>query len=178
MIAVLTNAANPSLARIIVDPNAINPKGTTAIDWFVPSPDGKILAVSMSRMAAKTARCIYSMSLLAAGRSADSRVQYPTGGGSLEWRADAAGFWYTRYPGPDRPAAEQHFYQQIFFHKLGDDPSKDAYVLGEGFPKVAEIQLDARFNPKLIVVTVANGDGGELPTTSSRGRKRAADHAF
>src|SRR5580704_13907622 len=41
MIAVLTNAADPSLARIIVDPNAINPKGTTAIDWFVPSPDGK-----------------------------------------------------------------------------------------------------------------------------------------
>ena len=48
MIAVLTNAANPSLARIIVDPNTINPKGTTAIDWFVPSPDGKLLAVSMS----------------------------------------------------------------------------------------------------------------------------------
>ena len=48
MIAVLTNAADPSLARIIVDPNTINPKGTTAIDWFVPSPDGKTLAVSMS----------------------------------------------------------------------------------------------------------------------------------
>jgi prolyl oligopeptidase len=163
MIAVLTNAANPSLARIIVDPNAINPKGTTAIDWFVPSPDGKILAVSMSENGSEDGTL--HLFDVASGKPVGPlipRVQYPTGGGSLEWRADAAGFWYTRYPGPDRPAAEQHFYQQIFFHKLGDDPSKDAYVLGEGFPKVAEIQLDARFNPKLIVVTVANGDGGEF----------------
>ena len=45
---------------------------------------------------------------------------------------------------------------------MGDDPSKDAYVLGRDFPKVAEIKLDARYNPKLIIVAVANGDGGEF----------------
>jgi prolyl oligopeptidase len=35
MISVLTNAAHPAFARVIVDPNAMNPQGTTAIDWFV-----------------------------------------------------------------------------------------------------------------------------------------------
>jgi prolyl oligopeptidase len=163
MIALLTNAADPSSARIIVDPNTINPKGTTAIDWFVPSPDGKILAVSMSENGSEDGTL--HLFEAASGKEVGPlipRVQYPTGGGSLEWRADAQGFWYTRYPGPERPASEQHFFQQVYFHRLGDDPSKDAYVLGKDFPKVAEIKLDARYNPKLIVVTVANGDGGEF----------------
>lgn len=36
-------------ARVVVDPNKIDAKGTTAIDWYVPSPDGKLVAVSLSR---------------------------------------------------------------------------------------------------------------------------------
>ena len=28
--------ADPAHARVVVDPNVINPRGTTAIDWFVP----------------------------------------------------------------------------------------------------------------------------------------------
>ena len=48
MIALLGNDADPAQARIIVDPNTMNHKGTTAIDWFVPSPDGTKLAVSLS----------------------------------------------------------------------------------------------------------------------------------
>src|SRR5437868_4963300 len=35
-------------ARVLVDPNTLNPKGTTTIDWYVPSPDGKLVAVSLS----------------------------------------------------------------------------------------------------------------------------------
>ena len=163
MIAVLTNAAKPALARVIVDPNAINPKGTTAIDWFVPSPDGKMLAVSMSENGSEdgTLRLFDVVTGKELGARIP-RVQYPTGGGSVAWRADSKGFWYTRYPGPERPAAEQNFFQQVFFHQLGNDPSKDAYVLGKDFPKVAEVVLDARFNPKLVIASVANGDGGEF----------------
>jgi prolyl oligopeptidase len=163
MIAALTNAADPTLAHVIVDPNLINAQGTTAIDWFEPSPDGKMLAVSMSENGSEDGTL--HLFDVASGKQVGPlipRVQYPTGGGSLAWRADAKGFWYTRYPGTDRPPAEAHFFQQIYFHLLGDDPAKDKYVLGKNFPKVAEIKLDSRFNPQLIVASVANGDGGEF----------------
>ena len=30
-------------ARVLVDPNVLNAKGTTAIDWYVPSPDGRLV---------------------------------------------------------------------------------------------------------------------------------------
>src|SRR5262245_19951218 len=34
--------------KIVLDPNVLDTKGTTAIDWFVPSLDGKYVAISLS----------------------------------------------------------------------------------------------------------------------------------
>ncbi|MES2103319.1 MAG: prolyl oligopeptidase family serine peptidase [Pseudomonadota bacterium] len=163
MLAVLGNAADPAQARIVLDPNAINSKGTTAIDWFVPSHDGSKVAVSMSDNGSEDGS-VHIIDV-ATGKQIDKiipLVQYPTGGGSVAWKADGSGFWYTRYPDASQPADRQHFYEQIYFHKLGDDPAKDSYVLGKDFPKVAEIALDSHQNPDYVVATVANGDGGEF----------------
>ncbi len=163
MLAVLGNAADPAQARIVLDPNAINSKGTTAIDWFVPSHDGSKVAVSMSDNGSEDGS-VHIVDV-ATGKQIDKTiplVQYPTGGGSVAWKADGSGFWYTRYPDASQPADRQHFYEQIYFHKLGDDPAKDSYVLGKDFPKVAEIALDSHQNPDYVVATVANGDGGEF----------------
>jgi prolyl oligopeptidase len=179
MIAVMGRNADPTQARIVVNPNELNPKGTTAIDWFEPSPDGRWVAVSLSDNGSE----IGSVHLFAVdtGKQVGEvipRVQYPTGGGSLAWRDDSLGFWYTRYPGADRPAEEQRFYQRIFYHRVGDDPAKDAYVLGKNFPKIAEIFLSNRFNHKLVLATVANGDGGEFEhfVISPDGQSRQLTH--
>jgi prolyl oligopeptidase len=163
MVAQLPRDLDPAHARVIVDPNQLDPKGSTAIDWFVPSPDGKLLAVSMSKNGSEDGS-IHVFDVAGAKELGDliPRAQFPTAGGSLAWRADSKGFWYTRYPGPDRPEAEQHFFQQVYFHSLGDDPARDAYVLGKDFPKIAEIVLDGRQNSKYVVVSVANGDGGQF----------------
>jgi len=105
MLAVLDNSADPAKARIVLDPNLLNPKGTTAIDWFVASPKGDLAAVSMSDNGSEDG----SVHIIeaASGKEIDKtipRVQYPTGGGSVAWRADGTGFWYTRYPGPGEAA--------------------------------------------------------------------------
>ncbi|MEI9982985.1 MAG: prolyl oligopeptidase family serine peptidase [Aliidongia sp.] len=59
------------------------------------------------------------------------------------------------------PEADRHFYQQIYFHRLGTSADADTYVLGKDFPKVAEIRLVNRYTPGLLLAKVANGDGGE-----------------
>ncbi|HEY8877242.1 MAG TPA: prolyl oligopeptidase family serine peptidase [Roseateles sp.] len=163
MLAVMGQDADPAKARIVLDPNTLNPKGTTAIDWYVPSPTGKLAAVSMSENGSEDG--ILHVVDVATGKDVDKpipNVQYPTGGGSLAWREDGTGFWYTRYPGANEPAERQHFYQQIWYHRVGDDPAKDVYVLGKDFPRVAEIALDARPGTAGVIATVANGDGGEF----------------
>ncbi|HEX8782232.1 MAG TPA: hypothetical protein VF764_02605, partial [Steroidobacteraceae bacterium] len=163
MIAVMGPEADPAHTRIVLDPNALNPSGTTAIDWYVASPDGSLLAVSLSENGSEDGT-LHIFDVATGKERADviTRVSYPTGGGSLAWRADSKGFWYTRYPGPERPAEEQHFYQRLYFHILGRDPAADPLVLGEGLPKIAEIALGNQHRSDVVVVTVANGDGGEF----------------
>jgi prolyl oligopeptidase len=163
MIAVMGRDADPAHARVVIDPNLLDPSGGTAVDWFVPSPDGTKLAVSLSVGGSEDGTLhVFDV---ATGRDSGlriPRVQYPTGGGSVAWRADSRGFYYTRYPGEERPAEDRHFYQQVFYHKLGDDAAHDLYVVGRNFPRIAEIDLDSRQNANYVLVRVANGDGGQF----------------
>lgn len=150
-------------ARAVVDPNVLDASGAIAIDFFEPSLDGRLVAVALSRDGSEdgTVHVFESET----GRELGDRiprVTYPTGGGSLAWNADASGFWYTRYPRPGERAPEDLcFFQQVYFHRLGDDPERDRYVLGAEFPRIAEIRLDTRRGVDHTLVTVANGDGGE-----------------
>jgi len=53
-------ADDPAAARVIVDPNAMAPGGGTSIDWYVPSPDGRRVAVSLSEGGSERGK-IYDM---------------------------------------------------------------------------------------------------------------------
>lgn len=54
------------------------------------------------------------------------------------------------------------FYQQVYFHRLGTNTERDTYALGKDFPRIAEIALDSSEDGHWILVTMANGDGGEF----------------
>jgi prolyl oligopeptidase len=162
-IGVMGLDADPAHLRVVLDPNVLDPSGATAIDWWVPSPDGTKIAVSLSKNGSEDGTLhVYDV---ATGHEIDKpipRVQFPTASGSVAWRADGRGFYYTRYPGPERPQAEQHFFQLVYAHTLGADPASDPYVLGRGLPKVAEIALENRQNAKYVLASVGNGDGGQF----------------
>ncbi|MDE1145349.1 MAG: prolyl oligopeptidase family serine peptidase [Azospirillaceae bacterium] len=149
--------------KVVIDPNKLDPRGLTAVDWFVPSPDGRYLAASLSVGGSEDG----SVHVFDAATGAElgdviPNVQYPTGGGDLAWAADGKGFWYTRYPGAERADADRHFFMQVYWHPLGGDPKNDTYVLGRDFPRIAEVQLDNREGTAPLVISVANGDGGEF----------------
>ena len=156
----LTNVTDQ---RTILDPNLLDPEGTTSIDFYEPSLDGKFVAVSISEKGSEAGTL--SLYETATGRKlADTipRVNFPTAGGSVAWNEDGSGFFYARYPAPsERPAADQRFYQQVYFHKLGSPVSEDRYEIGREFPRIAEIQLTANDDGRHVVAAVANGDGGE-----------------
>ena len=44
----LTDPGDVAAERVVVDPDVIDPSGETTIDFFVPSPDGTKVAVSLS----------------------------------------------------------------------------------------------------------------------------------
>ncbi|MEY2411105.1 MAG: prolyl oligopeptidase [Verrucomicrobiota bacterium] len=162
----LRSMSRPEDPRLIVNPNKLNTNGTTTIDWFVPSPDGKIVAVSLSEKGSEDGSLyFFDASQTNNARVAEMvpRVHYPTAAGSAAWNADSTGVFYTRYPHKgEKPAADENFYQQVWFHKLGTPVSTDHYEIGAEFPRIAEIDLESSRDGKRILARVANGDGGDF----------------
>jgi prolyl oligopeptidase len=160
----LASPDDTSSERTIVDPNAIDAKGTTAIDFSRASLDGKRVAVSLSRNGSEEGDVhVYDVETGRELGDVVPRVNGGTASGALAWNADATGFWYSRYPrGNERPAADMAFYTQVWFHTLGTKTGDDVYCLGKEFPRIAEIGLDTSDDGKHVLVRVANGDGGEF----------------
>ena len=126
-------------------PERARPQGGTAIDFFVPSLDGRLVRrLALAEGVGERTVHVYDV---ASGRELDDRIAHVNGGtagGSVAWNADGSGFYYTRYPRPgERPPADLDFYQQVYFHKLGTPEKDDRYALGKELPRIAETKLSS-----------------------------------
>jgi prolyl oligopeptidase len=160
----LKSVDEPDSAKVVLDPNKLDEKGKTAIDFYAPSRGGKYVAVSLSQGGSEEGTVhVYEVATGKPLPDVIPRVGFPTAGGDLVWDEKDAGFYYTRYPAAgERPKEDLQFYQQIYHHKLGDDPAKDTYVIGKDFPRIAENFLDTSADGKHLLVTTQNGDGGDF----------------
>jgi prolyl oligopeptidase len=161
-VVVFDSPENKASERTIMD-LAVFTGGLTQPSWYQPSQDGKLLGIALGSGGSED--CSLYVVDVATGKQVGAtvpRVQFATGGGSMAWKWDSSGFYYTRYPqGSERAAADADFYQQIYFHKMGTEPSADTYVVGKDFPRIAEAVMQSSPDGKEILIAVENGDGGE-----------------
>jgi len=114
--------------RVLVDVNALAADGTRALDWWVPSEDGALVAYGVSADGNEE-------SVLRV-RDAVSGAELPdvidrTRACSLAWLPDGRGFYYTRYPVPGAvPVGEEKYHRQVFFHRLGEPIARDKLIFG------------------------------------------------
>src|SRR5258706_780652 len=164
LLVALTSVDDLTSERVILDPNQLDPSGGTAIDFYVASLDGKKAAISISKGRSERGDLtIYDSEPCQPLNDFIPRVQVPTGGGSFAWTENNDGLYYTRYPRlGERPDDELDFYQQVYFHKLGQTESEDIYMIGRDFPKIAECLMDTTSDGKYLLLMVKNGDGGEV----------------
>jgi len=164
MLVVMRSADDPASAKIVFDPNTATSKGSLSVDFYVPSFGGTYVAAALSENGSEDSSAhIFEVATGKELSDVVPRVNFATAGGSIAWKADSSGFYYTRYPqGSERPAEDANLYQQVYFHKLGTDAKQDTYVIGKEFPRIAEIQLRMSDDGRWLLAAVGNGDGGQF----------------
>ena len=161
----LTSLDDPTGERVLVDPNAIDESGATTIDWYVPSPDGALVAVSLSSQGTEDGDLhLYDAT---SGQQTDvviPHVNSGTAGGTLAWRGDSQGFWYTRHPAPGTvPDEELGFDQDVWFHHIGSGLDDDRRELSGAFAdnRIVENFLAYSADGRWVMDHAQKGDGGE-----------------
>jgi len=116
-----TAAPEPS---IVIDPAALVDDETTAIDWFHPSRDGRLVAygTSASGDERSTLRIIDTHT----GEHLPDEIPH-TRAASVAWMPDASAFAYTRY------STGGDYDRHVFWHRLGDAWADDE-VLFDALP--------------------------------------------
>lgn len=137
--------------RPLLDPNQLSAEGTTALDWWYVSRDGRRVAYGLSEDGSE-------MSTLRV-RDADNGRELPdvipdTRGCSLEWTREGDGFYYTRYPGGEEGSEEGTYRRRVYFHALGTDPAGDPLVFGEGLELTDWTNVDLSPDGRHLLATV------------------------
>ena len=150
------------IPKTLVDPEAVLSDKTAKMDFFVPSHDGKYVAVSISTEGREEGT-LYVFEAATAKKLNEKIPRVTMVTGSLAWKMDGTGFYYTRFF--NRNGDSDHprdYYQQVYFHKLGTDPKDDTYALGKEFDRIDAASLMASEDGKYILAAVAHGTGSNL----------------
>ncbi|MCG6119607.1 MAG: prolyl oligopeptidase family serine peptidase [Blastomonas sp.] len=142
--------------RVLIDPNAWAKDGATALDSWVPSEDGTKLIYSVQDGGSDWR--IVRVLDVATGKTLADEVKWVKFS-ALEWDKAGQGFYYSRFPEPDKAGEFQSLNtdQEIRYHLLGTPQSDDPLI----YATPEESQLNH-------VAQVAD-DGSFLLVTSSSG---------
>ncbi|HEY6500907.1 MAG TPA: prolyl oligopeptidase family serine peptidase [Streptosporangiaceae bacterium] len=161
-LVVLSDLHDLSDERVLVDPAEIDDSGPTTIGWHQPSPDGSLVAVSLSTHDRRDGTVhVYQAT---SGELTGAPAPLGTAFGSLAWARDSSGFWYTRYRSPGgRPASDLGFYQEVWYHRLAESLEEDRRDLSGVFAdnRIAENFLNASPDGQWVMDRVQKGDGGQ-----------------
>ena len=119
--------------QALLDPNAMGEDGTTTVDWFVPSKDGRMLAYGMSTEGTETST-MYILDI-ETGKPLDDvfpKVRFA----NPQWMKDGSGFFYSRPKDVDSIGPGEELYdRRVYYHQLGRHYKEDPLVFGEGLEK-------------------------------------------
>ncbi len=159
----LKSADAPETARVLVDPDLALPNKNATIDTHLPSLDEKHVAVVLSE-AGKEEGALYVYEVATGKKLPDviPRV-FTASGGSVAWKGDGSGFYYTRHLRDDEVRkAEDKCRQPAYFHKLGTPPADDVYVFGKDLPRLAGVALETSEDGRYLLAGVSHGTDSHL----------------
>ncbi|TMC44184.1 MAG: S9 family peptidase [Chloroflexi bacterium] len=139
--------------RALVDPNALDPAGLVTLDWYYPSPDARYVAYGLSRGGDEISTLFVIET--ATGSALPDRIPH-TQRSTVAWVE--GGFYYTVHPARGSVApGDENYYRRVRFHRLGDDPTRDELIFGEGRPKEDILGVSTSPDSRWVLLTAFKG---------------------
>jgi prolyl oligopeptidase len=141
--------------EILIDPNSLSAEGTTALDWWAPSNDGRLLAYGLSQNGDEDSTLfLHDIEKKKDLPDKIERTRYA----SIAWLPDGKSFYYTRYPKKGTvPEGEENYHRMVFLHRIGDEPEKDTYVFGRDRKMTDSPSVEVSPDGRWLLVTVHEG---------------------
>jgi prolyl oligopeptidase len=149
--------------RQLLDPATMASAGQhAAIDYFVPSPDGRLVAIGVSLGGSENSTLhvleVASGKLLS---ESISRAQ----SAAPSWTDDSKGFYFSRLQemAPGAPASTKYDNQRVYYHLLGGGEEGDVPVFGPGvttnlgLPKNGELTVQVVPGTKMLLASQVSG---------------------
>ena len=112
--------------KMILDPNTMSADGTVAVSGVQVSPDGKLLAYSISASGSDWQE--WKVRDVETGTDLSDQLKWVKFSG-VSWTTDGKGFFYSRYDEPKGDSLKDtNYFQKVYFHKLGRPQTEDVLV--------------------------------------------------
>ncbi|PPK94204.1 prolyl oligopeptidase [Kineococcus xinjiangensis] len=145
--------------RVLVDPLALDPAGTTTLDAWRPDAEGRLLAYQLSE--GGTEESALRVLDVATGEVVDGPVDR-TRYSPVAWlpaaEGEAPAFYYVRRLAPELlPEDERQYHRRVYLHRVGTDPAEDVEVFGAGMSKTNYYGVWTSRDGRWLVVTASDG---------------------
>src|SRR4051812_538226 len=153
--AVLRVREADGTVRVLVDPVALDPAGTTTLDAWSPSWEGDRLAYQVSVGGDEESQ-LFVLDV-ATGELLEGpidRCRYSP----VAWLPGGEELFYVRRLAPELvPAGEEQFHRRVWRHRVGTDPGSDVLVHGEGSDPSTYFGARTSADGRWLVVSAAIG---------------------
>ena len=149
--------------RVLLDPNTWSKDGTVAMAGFAVSEDGKLAAYGVAE--AGSDWNTWKVIDITTGKPLGDELKWIKFGGA-SWTHDGQGFFYSRFPEPEKGAAFQslNVNMKLYYHKLGTPQAEDQLVYERPDNPKWGINGGVTDDGKYLVISVSDG------TTSRKNR--------
>ncbi|TFV64930.1 UNVERIFIED_ORG: S9 family peptidase [Bacillus sp. AZ43] len=156
--AVLRVREPDGTVRVLVDPMALDPEGTTTLDAWSPSWEGDRLAYQLSTGGDEESR-LHVLDV-ATGEVLDGpidRCRYSP----VAWLPGGQELFYVRRLAPDQvPAGEEQFHRRVWRHRVGTTTDDDVLVHGEDSDPTTYFGVHTSRDGRWLIVS---GSAGTAP---------------
>ncbi len=146
--------------RVLLDPNRLSDRGTTALAAVAVSESGELVACATSDAGSDWRT--WSVRRVETGEELPDRIRWSKFA-SAAWTADDAGFFYACYPEPPADAAYDapNRDMELRYHRLGTDPAHDRLVFSTPNEPEWGYEPEVSDDGRLLVITIERGTDPE-----------------